>query len=297
VFDPLTSSSSVLGGQLEEKQKMKKVGLPIFAVLVSIVFFACSQHNLGTFVLTSPSPVLDRIDQRGELVVGTAAGMPPLNMTTKDGKIIGLDADLSRYLADAMEINLRLEPMAFKDLLPSLEAGKVDVVISGMTMTAYRNRRVAFVGPYLISGKGLLTREATLAAIKDPDAIDLAEIRLTALAGSTSADFVRTVTPRAQFVPAQDYEDAVKMVIDGRVDALVADQPICLISVARYPDQGLLAVVAPLTYEPIGIALPASDALFMNLVSNFLTSLQDNGTLGRLKDQWFQTGDWWDQMK
>jgi polar amino acid transport system substrate-binding protein len=297
VFDHLTSSSSVLGGQLEEKQKMKKVGVPFFAVLVSIVFFACSQHNLGTFVLTSPSPVLDRIGQRGELVVGTAAGMPPLNMTTKDGKIIGLDADLSRYLADAMEVNLRLEPMAFKDLLPSLEAGKVDMVISGMTMTSYRNRRVAFVGPYLISGKGLLTREATLAAIKDPDAIDLAEIRLTALAGSTSADFVRTVMPRAQFAPAQDYDEAVKMVIEGRVDAMVADQPICLISVARYPDQGLLAVVAPLTYEPIGIALPANDALFVNLVSNFLTSLQDSGTLERLKDQWFQKGDWWDQMK
>ena len=276
---------------------MKKVVLPIFPVLISIVFFACSQHNLGTYVLTSPSPVLDRIQQRGELVVGTAAGMPPLNMTTKNGKIIGLDADLSRYLADAMEVNLRLEPMAFEDLLPSLEAGKVDMIISGMTMTAYRNRRVAFVGPYLTSGKGLLTREATLAAIKDPNAIDLAEISLTALAGSTSADFVRKFTPRAQFAPAQDYDEAVKMVIDGRVDAMVADQPICLISVARYPDQGLLAIIAPLTYEPIGIALPANDALFMNLVGNFLTALQDSGTLERLKDQWFQKGDWWDQVK
>ncbi|MGD8365287.1 MAG: transporter substrate-binding domain-containing protein [Desulfobacterales bacterium] len=276
---------------------MKKVGFPIFPVLVAIVFFACSQHNLGTYVLTSPSPVLDRIQQRGELVVGTAAGMPPLSMTTKGGEIIGLDADLSRYLADAMEVKLRLEPMVFKDLLPSLEAGNIDMVISGMTMTAHRNLRVAFVGPYLISGKGLLTREATLAATKDPDAIDLAEVRLTALAGSTSADFVRTAIPRAQFVPAQDYDEAVKMVIDGRVDAMVADQPICLISVARYPDKGLLAVVAPLTYEPIGIALPANDALFINLVGNFLTSLRDTGTLERLKEQWFQKGDWWDQIK
>lgn len=276
---------------------MKKGVLPIFQVLVSIIFFACSQHNLGTYVLTSPSPVLDRIQQRGELVVGTAAGMPPLNMTTKDGEIIGLDADLSRYLADAMEVKLRLAPMAFKDLLPSLEAGKVDAVISGMTMTSYRNRRVAFVGPYLISGKGLLTRQAALAAVKDPGAIDLAEVRLTALAGSTSADFVRTVTPRAQFVPARDYDEAVKMVTEGRVDAMVADQPICLISVARYPGQGLLAVIAPLTYEPIGIALPANDALFMNLVGNFLSGLQDSGTLERMKDQWFQPGDWWDQTK
>jgi len=276
---------------------MKKEVLPIFSVLVAIIFFACSQHNLGTYVLTSPSPILDRIQQRGELVVGTAAGMPPLNMTAKDGEIIGLDADLSRYLADAMEVTLRLEPLAFKDLLPSLEAGKVDAVISGMTMTANRNRRVAFVGPYLISGKGLLTRKAALAAITDPDVIDLADVRLTALAGSTSADFVRTVTPRAQFVPARDYDEAVKMVIDGRVDAMVADQPICLISAARYPDRGLLAVMAPLTYEPIGIALPPNDALFINLVGNFLTGMQDSGTLELLKDQWFQTVDWWDQMK
>ncbi len=276
---------------------MKKVVLPIFSVLVSIIFFACSQHNLGTFVLTSPSPVLDRIQQRGELVVGTAAGMPPLNMTTKAGEIVGLDADLARYLADAMAVKLRLAPMAFEDLLPSLEAGKVDMVISGMTMTAYRNRRVAFVGPYLISGKGLLTRQATLADIETPDAIDLAEIRLTALAGSTSADFVRTAAPRAQFLPARDYDAAVEMVIDGRVDAMVADQPICLISVARYPDQGLLAIIAPLTYEPIGIALPPNDLLFINLVGNFLTGVHDSGTLERLKDQWFQTGDWWEQMK
>ena len=87
------------------------------------------------------------------------------------------------------------------------------------------------------------------------------------------------------------------MVIDGRVDALIADQPICLISVDRYPDHGLLAVIAPLTYEPIGIALPPNDALFINLVGNFLTGLQDSGTLELLKNQWFQTVDWWEQMK
>lgn len=276
---------------------MKKLGCAIFLTLAVIAFAACSPHNLGTYVLTSPSPVLDRIQQRGELVVGTAAGMPPLNMTARNGTIIGLDADLAQDLADAMDVVLRLEPMAFEDLLPSLEAGKVDLVISGMTMTVYRNRRVAFAGPYLISGKGLLTREATLAAIEDPGAIDLARIRLTALAGSTSADFIRSAAPKAQFLPARDYDEAVNMVIDGRVDAMVADHPICLVSLARYPGQGLLAVVAPLTHEPIGIALPANDALFINLVENFLTALQDSGKLDRLKEQWFQKGDWWDQLK
>ncbi len=276
---------------------MKKFGWALFLLVAAVVISACSPHNLGTYVLTSPSPVLDRIQQRGELVVGTAAGMPPLNMTARNGTIIGLEVDLAQELAAAMDVVLRLEPMAFEDLLPSLEAGKVDLVISGMTMTTYRNRRVAFAGPYFVSGKGLLTRKATLAGIKDPAAVDVATIRLTALAGSTSADFIRTAAPRAQFVPARDYDEAVDMVIGGRADAMVADQPICLVSVARYPGQGLLAIVAPLTYEPIGIALPANDTLFINLVDNFLTALHDSGTLERLKNRWFQQDDWLDQVK
>ena len=82
--------------------------------------------------------------------------MPPLNMTTKDNRIIGLEIDLARALADAMEVGLRLQPIAFKDLLPALEAGKVDMVLSGMTITAKRNSKVAFVGPYYHLRKGFV---------------------------------------------------------------------------------------------------------------------------------------------
>lgn len=262
-----------------------------------LAFFSSCSHHSGTYVLTSPAPVLDRIQNRGELVVGTAADMPPFNMTTKDNRIIGLEVDLARALAQALDVELKLQAMAFKDLLPTLEAGKVDMILSGMTITAKRNSKVAFVGPYYISGKGLLTKTSTLVSIKDPEEIDRSEIRITALEGSTSELFVKNIMPNVKFLAARDYTEAVNMVIADKADAMIADQPICVVSVSRYAEEDLFAILTPFTYEPIGIALPANDPLLINLVQNFLNAIEDSGALDQMVDRWFQKGEWWDQMK
>jgi polar amino acid transport system substrate-binding protein len=147
---------------------------------LALLLAGCS-HHLGTVNLSAKSPVLARIQKQGVLVVGTMGGMPPLNMTTKEGKIIGFEADLARYMADSMGVELKLKQIQFSKLLPSLEAGKIDMILSGMTMTSRRNLRVAFVGPYMVSGKAILTSQATLAAITDPNQVDKKEYKIAAL--------------------------------------------------------------------------------------------------------------------
>ncbi len=123
---------------------MKKSGIIIVLILVVAVLMGCA-HTNGSSTKVSASPVLDRILQRGELVMGTAGSMPPLNMTTKDGKVIGLEPDIAKAIANAMGVNLRLKPMPFSELLQSLENGDVDMIMSGMTITSRRNLKVAFV--------------------------------------------------------------------------------------------------------------------------------------------------------
>jgi polar amino acid transport system substrate-binding protein len=95
-------------------------------------------------------------------VVGTSGAQPPLTATSKKGEIIGLDVDIARAIAAAMGVKLKLVPMPFAELLPALEAGKVDMILSGMTITGERNRKAAFLGPYLVTGQvaqpGLMDR-------------------------------------------------------------------------------------------------------------------------------------------
>jgi polar amino acid transport system substrate-binding protein len=256
-----------------------------------VAFLACS-----TPVTQAPSaPVLNRILQRREVAVGTAASMPPLNMTTKSGQIIGFEADLARAMAEGMNVRLRLVPLPFADLLAALKEGSVDVVLSGMTMTPERNMGVAFVGPYFISGKSFLTTAATLSAKGSVDLND-PSMRMAALRASTSQTFVQQTMPKATLVLTRDYDEAINLVLQGKVDVMIADLPACLVAVLRYPDRGLYAQATPLTREPIGIALPGNDPLLVNWTQNWLRELEASGELVQMKDRWFKGASWLGQL-
>lgn len=235
---------------------------------------------------------IDRILESGELRVGLSGSQPPLNMRSRSGELIGLEVDLVRALAASMGVEASFSVMPFADLLPSVEQGELDLAISGITITAERNARVAFAGPYLISGKSLLTRSEELASATRLETLDDAGRRYAALAGSTSEAFVKDLLPRAQLVTTSDYDAAVQLVLNDQVDALVADFPICALSVLRYPNAGLARHRQPFTVEPLGIALPADDPLLVNLVENYLRTLDDSGLLTGLKAKWFSRGDW-----
>jgi polar amino acid transport system substrate-binding protein len=274
---------------------MKRIVAFVTLLFVLSIFGACV-HTGEPPVKAPVSVGIDAIVKRGELIVGTAGSMPPLNMTTKSGKVIGLEPDIASIMAGAMGVKLKLATMPFVELLSALERGDVDMVMSSMTMTPKRNMEVAFVGPYFISGKSILTKTNTIEAAANTEDINTPDTSLTALKGSTSQVFVEKLLPKTQLVLARDYDAAVAMVVDGKVDAMVADYPICVISVLRYPEEGLASLAKPLTIEPIGVALPGNDPLLLNWVQNFLGMLEKSGELEALREKWFEAGSWLQEL-
>jgi polar amino acid transport system substrate-binding protein len=252
----------------------------------------------GGFVAAAPtasaqdSPVLDRVVQNGELRVGMSGGQPPYNVRSRSGTLIGFEVDLATLLAAAMEVELVTVQKPFGELMAALDAGEVDMVMSGMAITPARAQRASFVGPYMLSGRSILTNSRVLAAIDEAGDIDQASLKLAALENSTSQRFIQRYVPRAQLVTVANYDEGVQMVLSDQVDAMVADMAICLLSLLRYPDQGLLTLSEPLTIEPIGIAVPATDVHFHNLVDNFVTAFEGTGLLEELRRKWLEDGSW-----
>lgn len=255
-------------------------------VLVALLFSGCAT------VPGSQSPVIDRIQERGELRVGMAGDYPPLNALDRSGDHFGLEPDLAEFLARSLGVRLVIVNRPFAQLIATLEAGEVDAVLSGMTMTPERNQRVAFAGPYFISGKAVITRSESLARTRAAKELDRPTITLTALEGTTSETLILDAMPKAKFVAAKDYDEAVQMVIDGAADAMIADLPVCAVQRALHRDAGLLGWTEPFTFEPIGIAVPGNDPLFVNLVQNYLESLDRTGLLKELRTRWFQDVSW-----
>jgi polar amino acid transport system substrate-binding protein len=264
----------------------------ILALMVAVGLMAMWCQVSAADESTRVSPVLDRILTKKELVVGTAASMPPLNMTTKDGQIMGMEVDLAQLFAGGMGVKLTLKPMHFNELLPALEAGQVDMVLSAMTMTPQRNLKVAFVGPYFASGKSILAKSANVESLNELSKMNNPDKVLVALKGSTSQMFVEKLMPKAKLELADDYDQAVGMVRNGKAHAMVADYPICMVSVYRYPEAGLATLTKPLLYEPLGVALPPNDPLLVNWVQNSLNFLEKTGELEGLTERWFKDTSW-----
>jgi polar amino acid transport system substrate-binding protein len=270
--------------------RLLRLFLPILLVLSQL---ACQSSTTSGGGHSSTSPMrLQSILESGELRVGLSGNQPPLNMTNKSGEIIGLEVDLMKALAQSMGLTVRFVVKPFADLIPAIENGEVDVVISGMTITPERNARVAFVGPYFISGKSVLTKSAEIASADSATLLNNADHRYAVLAGSTSEAFVDQVLPKAVSVPAKDYDAAVQMVLDDEVQAMIADFPICQLSVMRHPEADLSTLMTPFTIEPLGIALPADDPLLINLIDNYLNTLENTGLLIQFKAKWFSDGSW-----
>jgi polar amino acid transport system substrate-binding protein len=254
----------------------------IMPALAALLFLYC-----GSAFSVDGAPVLERINKSGKIVVGTSGSMPLMTERLPSGELAGFDIDMATALAETMGVRLELRTMPFSQLIPALERGEVDIVISNMTMTIDRNMRVAFAGPYFVSGKCLVTKEQEIARVDQADDLKETDARIAVVKDTTSENFVKELLPHTKLVPVAATEKGIEMVSNGDATAFLTDFPICLSVMKRFPDSGFQSVVSLLTYEPIGIALPANDPLLMNLAENFINRAENVGLMQRLGLKWF----------
>ena len=262
---------------------MKKI-LHRYGMLLSLLIVTA----IGTAAQAADgTPVMTRIQNSGELVLGTSATMDPMTFKQPDGTLAGVDIDLAQLMAKAMNVKLVTRIMPFNELIPALRSGKVDVVLSNMTINPARNMDVAFVGPYLTSGKCIVTKEDNLAEADEAEDLDIKDIRLAVLKGSTSEKFVRTLMPNVVLTIIDNNKEGAEMVASGKVSGMLTDFPVCLATIKNNPDAGFVTVLSLLSYEPIGIAVPGDDPLFINWTENFLERISQMGLLDVLGEKWF----------
>jgi len=261
---------------------MKKLNVALIALVLVVV---------GAVSATAQSR-LNEITRRGVLKVGMTGEQPPFNMEAKDGSLMGYEVDLAKLLAGSMDLKLEMIRMPFNELIPAIQTGKVDLVMSGMTITMERNMKVAFIGPYVLSGKSIVTKMETLAKAQKAEELNQADLRISSLKGSTSEKFVQTVLPKAKSLPAENYDKAVESLLSGEANVMVADYPICALTAVKHPDANLFVLEEPLTIEPIGMALPADDPLLLNFMDNYFNALAMAGILPKLEKYWFEGGNW-----
>ncbi len=229
---------------------------------------------------------IENIQKRGTLILGTSGTMAPMTHALMSGGATGFDVDIAQTMAATMHVKLEVKIVAFEKLLDELEKGNVDVVISNMTMTSERNLKVAFVGPYLTSGKCIITKESTIAAAQKAEDINHVHPTMAVLKGTTTEAFVKTMLPAVKPILVNSQDEGVELVKSGKVQTMMSEYPTCAMVVSANKDSGFVAEFSNLTYDPIGIAIQGDDAHMINYTQNFLMRLERTGALQALALKW-----------
>jgi polar amino acid transport system substrate-binding protein len=257
---------------------------PVIFILSLILLLAPSQLFAGQ--------VTERIAENKTLVVGTPGDFPPFTASTSTGRLIGLDIDLAKNLASWLQVKIEFKQMEFSKLISALEENKIDMAMSGMTMTPRRNLQAAFIGPYALSGQSILGKKTILEQVSTPEDLRKVTCCVAVLKGTTGEKMATEMLPDANIISTSTLDESLILLLNGKVDAIVADYPFCRVAEFRYKDRGFAMFDEPLTFEPVAIAVSADDPLFVNLVQNYLAIMTGSGALKKLQEKWFKSIAW-----
>ena len=168
---------------------------------------------------------VQRIKQKGTLVVGTSADYPPYEFTTKkNGKTeyVGFEMDVAKQFAKDLGVKLVIKNMDFDSLLVALESHKVDTVISGMNITPERKKSVDFSDPYYAGHKLFLINKADRNKYKSTK--DFTGKKVGAQNGAMEYNLVKENIPNVQEKGLAKIPSLVLALQSHKVDGVLMDE-------------------------------------------------------------------------
>ena len=256
---------------------MKKI-----AIKLGLIF---SLFTLGVGSAFSADDQISVIKDRGELLVCHAEALPWGAKDPKTGNWVGTDIEAARHLAGIMGVEYVPVDSQWGTLIPSLETGKCDIVMSPMFRTAERAMRVLFSNPSGYETQGT-------AVHMDSDAQshkDLDKEGMIIAVGSGTADeaFAMRFFKMAEVKPlvSDKLSTYFLEVASKRADAVLTDSSSLRNFIKQNPGMNLRIVDdAPLNPQGYAYAVLPGQYHFVNFINVWLETIEQQG----LKDKWYE---------
>ena len=230
---------------------MKKLFLGAMALLAAVTLVACG----------SKKDAYESIKENKKLVVAVSPDYAPFEFKTLvDGKdqVVGSDIKLAQAIADELGVKLEVTTMSFDNVLSSLQAGKADIAISGISVTDERKKTFDFSDPYYETQNAIIVRkdqESAYSGLAKKQLKDSTVVSLTAMG------------------------EAINEVKSGQVDAVDLEKPVAEGYVAQNPDLALASVALKVDDgDAKAVAMAKGNDKLKEAVNKVIKKLKDNGT-------------------
>ncbi len=234
-------------------------------------------------------------------MIGTRSGLRERGLRSGDErkgaqvvKFGGFDIDLGREMARELGVDFAPVNTRWTSIIPSLNLGRCDIIISGMSVTEWRQRKVDFSEPYMQVGQTVLLNARLAEQVTAYLDLNDARYKVASKPGTTGEDAVRRLLPEADYRPFESELEAAQAVARGEVDALVYDRPFNATFVAMQGGEGVVFLDQPFTEEAIAFAIRKDDPEFLAWLNGFLAEIKADGRYEKLRRKWFESTDWFD---
>ncbi len=217
--------------------------------------------------------------ESGKLTMATNATFPPYEMTTDAGTIEGIDVDTAKAIAEKLGLELQIDDMDFDAALLSVQQGKADIVMAGVTVTDERKAVMDFSDSYATGIQSIIVPEGS--DIASPD--DLAGKKIGTQRGTTGYIYCSDDFGDSNVVAYDNGLTAVQALNNGQVDAVVIDNAPAQEFVAANP--GLKVLDTSYAEEDYAIGMAKGSAL-EDAVNKALEELKADGTLQSIVDKY-----------
>ena len=217
--------------------------------------------------------------EAGKLTMATNAAFPPYEMTTDAGEFEGIDVDTAKAIAEKLGLELQIDDMDFDAALLSVQQGKADIVMAGVTVTDERKAVMDFSDSYATGIQSIIVPNDS--DIASPD--DLAGKKIGTQRGTTGYIYCSDDFGDENVVAYDDGLTAVQALNNGQVDAVVIDNAPAQEFVAANP--GLKVLDTSYAEEDYAIGMAKGSAL-EDAVNKALEELKADGTLQAIVDKY-----------
>ena len=209
----------------------------------------------------------------GKLTMATNATFPPYEMTTDAGTIEGIDVDTAQAIAEKLGLELQIDDMDFDAALLSVQQGKADIAMAGITVTDERMAVMSFSDSYATGIQSVIVPEGSDITSVD----DLAGKKIGTQRGTTGYLYCSDDFGEDAVVAYDNGLTAVQALNNGQVDAVVIDNEPAKAYVESNP--GLKILDTSYAEEDYAIGMAKGNTALLEAVNSALEELKADGTL------------------
>lgn len=270
---------------------MKKFVAMILAGMMAVSLAACGGGSSSAPSAPASQPATASTAEfttveEGKLHMATNAAFPPYEMTSDNGGYEGIDVEIATMIAQKLGLELVIDDMEFGSVITSVQSGKADMAMAGLTVTEERKQNVDFTDSYATGVQVVIVPEGSDIQTVD----DLANDKIIGCQDGTTG-YIYCSSPVEDGGYGEDHvisytngAMAIEALKGGKVDAVVIDNEPAKAFVAV--NDGLKILDTEYLVENYAIGISKDNTVLCEAVNNTLKELISDGTVQLIIDKY-----------